>query len=282
MLPILPAVCTALMLQAPALAVETRFVQVAPAPTDGKPARSEGQKRAVVLIHGFLMHFRSSSVPQPRFRDWQRPECRVVKRLAKEADVFAFAYGQNASLDEVVKHSGLDAAVAGLRRLGYEEIVLVGHSAGGLIARQFVEDNPDAGVTRVIAVCAPNDGTPAADYKVHKTQQAFLDSLTAKGRKAALKARADRRIPRGVEFVCLLATGDGTSDTDGVVPCRSQWPEDLRKQGIPVVALGLNHREPMRTAGGAEVLARLVREKQPRWEDARVATTVKELFKKQP
>ena len=36
---------------------------------------------------------------------------------------------------------------------------LVGYSAGALIARYFVEDSPDYGVTKVIQVCAPNGGS---------------------------------------------------------------------------------------------------------------------------
>src|SRR5262249_52446122 len=149
-LSIVPAVCAVVLLQAPR--VECRFEQVAPVPANGKPARSPGQTRAVVLIHGYLLHLKASGVPHPRFRDWQVPGSLLVRRLAKEADVFSFSYGQDFSVDDIVKTGSLRTEVAGLRRLGYREIVLVGHSAGGLIARQLVEDNPDLGVTKVIQV----------------------------------------------------------------------------------------------------------------------------------
>jgi pimeloyl-ACP methyl ester carboxylesterase len=260
--------------------VQSRLVQIAPARVDQKPARSEGQTRAVVLIHGFVMHFRSATVPQPRFRDWQRPGCLLVKRLAREADVYAFAYGQNVPLDEIVKRSSLRADVAGLRRLGYKEIILVGHSAGGLVARHFVEDNPDAGVTRVIQVCTPNCGTPTAKSRVTRAQQPFLDSLTEEARQACLKARQGKRIPESVDFVCLLANGKNMCSSDGVVPCASQWSEDLRRQCIPVVVMGLSHREPMRSERGAEALARLVHDKQPRWQADRVQQVYRELISK--
>src|SRR5262249_34835333 len=150
------------------------------------------------------------------------------------ADVFAYSYGQNACLDDVVKGGGLADAVARLRKLGYKEVVLLGHSAGGLLARQFVEDNPDAGVTKVIQVCVPNGGTPSAKLRVHRTQQVFLDCLTEEGRKACLKARADKRVPPACEFVCVLGNTDGSTDTDGVVPCLCQWTADLQQQCIPV------------------------------------------------
>ena len=48
--------------------------------------RAPGQTRAVVLIHGYLFHLTSATVPHPRFRDWQQPGSPLVRRLAKEAD----------------------------------------------------------------------------------------------------------------------------------------------------------------------------------------------------
>jgi hypothetical protein len=76
--------------------IQTKFVQVAPAPE--KPSEVEpsaGQTRAVVLIHGFRAHpFQKSKVSQAEFHDWQRAGSTLVKSLAKDSDVFAFAYGQ--------------------------------------------------------------------------------------------------------------------------------------------------------------------------------------------
>jgi len=260
--------------------VESRFNQVAPVPVDGRPVRSEGQTRAVVLIHGYLLHVKASSVPHPRFRDWQQPRSALVRRLAKEADVFSYSYGQDFSIDDIVKTGSLRSEVAGLRRLGYREIVLIGHSAGGVIARQLVEDNPDLGVTKVIQVCAPNGGTPSAKTVVHRNQKPFLDSLTEEGRQASLKARADKRFPAAVEFVCLLGYADETRESDGVVPCLCQWTDDLRKQCVPVAPFCARHNQVTRTEPGIELLAKLVREKQPRWAAAQVDRTFKEFFKK--
>src|SRR5204862_7217419 len=153
------------------------------------------------------------------------------------------------------------------------------HSAGGLVARQVVEDNPDLGVTKVIQGCVPNAGTPSAKTKVHASQQAFIDSLTPESRQKALEARGAKRIPAGIEFVCVLGHLDATNETDGVVPCICQWSPDLRKQCIPVVSLEVSHHQTTRTARGAETLARLVREKQVRWENAQVEQVTQQLFK---
>src|ERR1043166_620112 len=156
-------------------AVQSVCQQVAPA--SDKWTRTENRARAVVLLHGYYYHFSDKNVPKAIHRPWQQPDGPLVKELARDADVFAFAYGQNATIDTIVKESKLASSISELRKLGYSEIVLVGHSAGGLIARHFVEDNPDAGVTKVIQVCAPNDGSPLASLGGAKSQQVFLECL---------------------------------------------------------------------------------------------------------
>src|SRR5262249_27235415 len=83
--------------------VEVRFVQVAP---EARPSaewrRSPGERRAVVLIQGLMPHpFSKENVRRAALRDWQEPGSPLVKRLAGEGDVYAFAYGQNVAVDEI-------------------------------------------------------------------------------------------------------------------------------------------------------------------------------------
>jgi pimeloyl-ACP methyl ester carboxylesterase len=275
---LLPLLCSAFLAEAPT--VQTRLEQVGPVPPNAQFMRSKDQSRAVILIHGFIYHLREKSVSTAAFREWQRPGCILVKALQKDSDVFSFGYAQNASLDDIVKQGKLLEGIAALKILGYREIVLLGHSAGGLIARQTIEDNPDCGVTKVVQVCTPNGGTPTAETKVHACQQSFVDCLSPAGREKCLKARADRKLPEKVEFVCVMGYLEDMPDTDSVVPCKAQWTADLWKQGVPVERIQASHHSATRDAKSAEVLARLTREKQPRWDAARIDKTVKDLFKK--
>jgi pimeloyl-ACP methyl ester carboxylesterase len=182
-----------------------------------------------------------------------------------------------------------------LKELGYREIVLVGHSAGGLLARQFVEDHAKSGVTKVIQVCTPNGGTSWGGLRVgvRQPQEAFLKSLTHKARQRSLEGRADKKVPKDVECVSIvgranfpqrlevsLAVGDEgvvhlTFNVgklgDGVVSCIRQWPEDLQEQGIPAVLLEKDHFSVMYSKALAEKIAELVREKQGRWDAQQVA-----------
>src|SRR5581483_11728014 len=119
---LLPLLCSSL-LAAPK--VETKFEQVGPVPAGGQLTRSPNQIRAVVLIHGFIAHLRDSSVPRPVFRAWQQPASLLVNALQKDSDVFSFAYGQNASVDDIARQDGLRDMLANLKKLGYREIVLM-------------------------------------------------------------------------------------------------------------------------------------------------------------
>ena len=260
-------------------AVQSVCLQVAPV-HNGKWSRTPNHTQAVLLIHGYHVHLFDKNVPKAEFRPWQKADSPLVKALAKNADVYALAYGQNASLDTIVKHSALAPSVAELRKLGYTDVVLVGHSAGGLIARHFVEDHPDAGITKVIQVCAPNAGTPLAKLSGPKSQKVFINCLTTEERKKCLELRADKKIPDNVQFLCVVARGEGDAPSDGVVPCASQWSEDLRKQGIGAHLVSGTHREVVREESLANTLATLARNQQQRWSPERIEKERKRILGK--
>lgn len=247
--------------------IDIRFEQVAPVPTQPQRVQpSTGQVRAVILISGLRYHpLQSGAVTQPEFHAWQRPDTPLVQELGKSADVFTFCYSQNAEVETIARSPGLALAVQKLRFLGYREIVLVGHSAGGLLARLFVEDHPDAGVTRVVQVCTPNLGSSWGQADIisfHKVQEKFIESMTPQYRRAVGVQRSERRIPPGVEFVCVVGGGPLG---DGLVSPASQWPADLQAQGIPMLHLNTTHFTVMHSRKLAPAIAELARTSQPRW-----------------
>lgn len=250
--------------------IETQFVQVAPAPSQLHWWNSPQNPRAVVLIHGLLVHpFSKTNVGRTHLHSWQQPDCLLVKRLAQYADVFSFAYAQTVSADDVAESPELAKQLAKLRQDGYREIVLIGHSAGGVIARQFVEDHPNCGVTKVIQVCAPNGGSSWAKLPtVRANQLDFLESLTKPARKRSLSERAEKVIPPKIDFACIVGTGSVVGD--GMVSNRSQYPPDLQRQGIPAYPFSSSHWSLLRSHKGVELVVRLVREPQPRWDEYKV------------
>ncbi len=251
-------------------AVQTRFVQVHPARRPQiELTRSPGQTRAVVLIHGLSLTLDDATAARAGLQLWQYPGSPVIQALAGKADVFAFAYGQNASVDRIAELPALRESVLRLKKMGYGEIILLGHSAGGIVARQFAEDNPDAGVTKVVQVCTPNGGSIWAQLPVcAPCQRPFLASLTPKARSAALRERAAKQIPKLVQCVCVVGMGSGTGDV--AVSGRRQWSADLQQQGIPAVRVESLHFLIMNSRGTARQLADAVLRDHPRWGESEV------------
>ena len=262
--------------------VVTELWQVAP-DTSGKPwvapEAPGGKTRAVVLIHGLFIHpVRQGKASEPWRRDWQEPKSDLVKALAPHFDVFAFAYSQNAALEEIAKSLGMRDAIARLRKAGYKEIVLVGHSAGGVIARQFVENFPDAGATKVIAVAAPFAGVELANVKVGypKAQAPFVQSLSPDARAEAAKANKNP-LGKDVPFACVVCKLK-LVDTDGLVSTRSQWPSDLQQCGVPIVHSSAHHFVVMQNANAVKAIAELAREKLVRWSPEETERARKVMF----
>lgn len=261
---------------------ETLFRQIHP--EQDEFARREGQTRAVVLIQGLKPHPFSSDKPnQAITSSWQEPDSRMAKALNGSADLYIFSYAQNRPVHEISEAKNADAKAFGdylaeVRALGYDEMVLVAFSAGGLIARQFVEDHPDAGVTRVVQVCSPNGGSSLGgfDLGVRHDQEVFLNSLRKQARREFLDGRKDARIPDGVEFVAVMGTGAGSGDS--AVGRESAWPEDLREQGIPVVEIDTLHFAAVRGQTGTARIAELATTPQPRWTAEQVQEAAKALL----
>ena len=149
-----------------------------------------------------LHPFSTTNVNKAEMSSWQKPKSSLVTTLSKEADVFSLAYSQNASLDTIANLPEVVGHVRQLKKLGYRDIVLVGHSIGGVLARHLVEDHPELGVTKVIQVASPNAGSSwaKATWGVRKNQEAFLESITHEGREKTLTARKQKKIPEGRRF----------------------------------------------------------------------------------
>jgi len=262
--------------------IDLRFAEVAPArPESATWVRTLGARRAVVLIHGLKVHtFRESAPYEAKFDTWQRPGSRLVNGLAPLGDVYAAAYSQNATLEEIAADPRWLRCIANLRATGYSEIILVGHSAGGIIARELVEDHPDCGCTKVVQVCAPNAGSSWAKLypAVVEGEMLFTRSLTKGERQRVLESRADRHIPPDVEFVCIVGTVEIYGD--GLVACSCQWPPDLQSQGVPAQLVASFHPLAVRSACGVVEIIQAVRDRSPRWTAAEVAQARKRLFQK--
>jgi pimeloyl-ACP methyl ester carboxylesterase len=222
--------------------------------------------RAALLIPGLKIHpLRPALCARPERHLWQEPNADLVRTLAPDFDVFAFGYAQTAPLDAVAHSPGLRTAVDNLKQAGYKEVVLIGHSAGGVIARLFAAYYPDAGVTKVITVAAPHTGAEAANIQVGyaRAQAPFIHSLAPNVR-AAAKVSIDPKLEQQVEMACVVCKLRRL-DGDGLVTLSSQWPDDCRSCGVPAVLVPVSHWDAMISPTSSRVIGELAREKLARW-----------------
>jgi hypothetical protein len=274
MLPSLTAILV--VLSAPA-ELPTELRQVAPERKATETAKPRSKDRAVLLIPGLKIHpFRPGNAMRPEIRDYQQPSSELVRTLGKDSDVFAFGYAQTMSLDEVARSPGLLAAVAEMKKAGYTEIVLVGHSAGGVIARVFAEAHPDSGITKVITVAAPHAGSEIAKMKVGypKVQAPFVESLSPEARTRAGFGKIHDKLQMAC-IVCKLKP----IDADGLVGIRSQWPEECRKAGVPAMLVKVDHWHAMLNPASIAVIADLTTQKLVRWTAEEADKAQKALFR---
>jgi len=223
-------------------------------------------KKAVVLVHGLLprpLHPELAEVPEPH--NWQKPTVEVVKILAEEFDVFGMSYAQTLPVDLVPLSKEFREGIATLKKLGYTQIVLVGHSAGGVLVRRFVELFPDAGVTKIIMVGTPHLGSGWTNFParfIPKQQSRFIESLSESYRIEATKCAPP--LSEKLEACCVVCKLPRLK-SDTIVGLRSQWPEDLQNQGIPVILAQCNHFEAMTSLEIAKTIAEAAKNRVIRW-----------------
>jgi pimeloyl-ACP methyl ester carboxylesterase len=259
--------------------------QVAP-DLKGKPIQEELRKtktRAVVLIPGLKLHpVRPALAARPEMHKWQQPRGELVRALAEDFDVFALGYAQTVPVDVVARAPALRAAVELLEKADYREIILIGHSAGGVLARLFVATYPKTGVTKVITTASPHAGALLArlPFGYPKIQAPFVQSLTPEARQA-LARPVDVDPNQPIEMVCVVARLPRLF-SDGLVDVDSQWPPECRAAGVPVVVVEINHFEVLMHPASVHVVARLAREKLRRWTPQEVEQAARLLLKPTP
>lgn len=126
---------------------------------------------AVVLIHGYLGdsdNWRESAITdQLEMAGWQdggmlRPGWQGVGWPQSGKTYYTVALPTEAPLLVQLDHLAAYLELVRARHPG-ESLVLVGHSAGGVLARLYMVEHPRAGVAALITIASPHLGTETAE-----------------------------------------------------------------------------------------------------------------------
>jgi len=136
---------------------------------------SSSQARTIVLVHGFMaddMSWRYSGFTQPLLAaGWKDggsygygPQGMLIPRdLTTQGDVF-YTVNLPSKANLQIQEGYLMQYLSHLYAFRFEPMTLVGHSAGGLVARLFVLDpQRQQAVNALITIASPHLGTPAAN-----------------------------------------------------------------------------------------------------------------------
>lgn len=170
----------------------------------------------------------------------------------------------------VLQADVLGSYLAAIRaKLPKEPIVLVGHSAGGIVARLFMVRHPDAGITGLVTIASPHLGTSAAEMgsfigstpmswfapmfgldTINRSQVLYHDLW--RERPTNLLGWLNRTPHPKAKYVSIIRSSDGSPVSgDGWVAGYSQdmnWVPALKGSARTVVTPG-NHG--LRAADGA-------------------------------
>lgn len=241
------------------------------------PAGAEGSDRVAILVHGYLggpSTWFSSGVVEPlAWRGWGRRMDAGGRRLylaalASEAPLAA----------QVAQLAGLVQAVTRVHPRA--EIALVGHSAGGVVARALLVAGGCARCTLLVTIASPHLGTDRADLgllagtspfglaapwvglgTVVRSQALYAD-LRPAWPGTTLGALNRLAHPRHVHYVSIVRHGAFVS-SDSVVPAASQ---DMNRVpgvtgGATLIRAGVTHAlQPLDGLIVAEILEQWSRE----------------------
>ncbi len=153
---------------------EPRLFSVNPFdPLEGRDKREHDNRIPIVFIHGLWRA--ELSPPDPQYGRWLYKEkfetfinyINALKPLNNKIKIYAYVYPSHyASLEEHVDN--LIALMKVSKTLSSTPPILIGHSFGGLVARETALRYP---VRSVVTIATPHRGTPIIDYMYMKYRE---------------------------------------------------------------------------------------------------------------
>ena len=189
----------------------------------------DAAKIPVLFVHG------AGSTPQ----DWRY----FIERLDRARyQVWAYYYPTGLPMD--VSAAWLNSIVSALHaRYGFQQLVVAGHSMGGLVARRFIALNSQDYVKLLVTFATPWDGVPFARLGASLGVYAIPSWRDLVPGSAFLSAVQSERLPAAVQhhlFFGYREDGDAY-DGDGVVTVSSQREPAIEAAAAQVHGFRTDH-----------------------------------------
>jgi len=135
------------------------------------PERLKRNGKGVLYVHGFNDYFFQKELGEQFVKhgyDFYAVDLRKYGR--------SLMYGQKHCQVRSLKEyfPDIDSALVDMQRAGVKEIVLMGHSTGGLVTSYYLENNPQAPISALVL------NSPFLDWNLGKTER-FVNLISAVG-----------------------------------------------------------------------------------------------------
>ena len=143
------------------------------------------------------------------------------------------------------------------RRHGFTQLVVVAHSIGGLVARDFVNqvvqrDAPQY-VSLLLTISTPWNGVAAAKSGLAHSPVVVPAWIDVAQGSAYLAALSDKPLPDGLPHVLFFGY-EGGNGSDGTIALESQLQADAQRRAMLVVGFPEDHSAILRSAAVSEKL----------------------------
>lgn len=194
----------------------------------------DAAKIPVLLVHG------AGGTPQ----DWRN----VIERLDRSRyQIWAYYYPTGLPMD--VSAAWLNSIVSALHaRYGFQQLVVAGHSMGGLVARRFIALNAQNAranpyIKLLVTFATPWDGVPFARLGASLGVYAIPSWRDLVPGSTFLRAVQAETLPEGVKhhlFYGYREDGD-PFDSDGVISVSSQRERHIERAAAGVYGFRTDH-----------------------------------------
>jgi len=190
----------------------------------------EQDKTPVIFIHGIMGNPQEFSA--------------VINKLNKNKfQPWVLYYPTGVPLDYISQYL-VDALHALHHKYKFNNVQLISHSMGGLIARSYINKHSDANqlfdISLYITINSPLNGLDSAARGVESSPVIIASWRDLASNSKFIKSLHNRRLPKSIPYHLFFSYLDGENG-DGLIPLTSQLSVSLQEEALRIYANEASH-----------------------------------------